>query len=192
MNLETTTVPRFLEGSLLVATYAIQDSCFTRSVIFMCTHNAEGAMGIIINHTIDNISTAKVLEQLDIKPATDARFPIYFGGPVETMRGFALHTTDYHLSDTVVFPGGNFAITSNSQVIKDYMENKGPSGMILALGYAGWRPGQLESEIASNSWITVPASASLVFGTKDNEKWEAAAKSLGIDISKLSLDSGTA
>lgn len=182
----------YLEGHLLIATPLITESCFHRSVVYMCAHNAEGAMGIIINHTIENLSFREVFEQLDIKTTgLKKKTPVYFGGPVDAARGFVIHSDDYCQEETFVMEN-RIALTSNLKILRDIAEGAGPENSILALGYAGWSPGQIEAEVESNSWISIPATPELVFETDNQEKWEKAARQLGVDIYNLSGNVGHA
>lgn len=182
----------YLEGQLLIATPLIQGSCFQKSVIYVCAHNAEGAMGIILNQPLAQIDFVEILRQLGIDtPHVARKFPLHFGGPVEPARGFVLHTDEYKRDETVLFPAG-LALTSSLDVLKDIAEGEGPKKGLLALGYSGWSAGQLEQEIEANSWISVPATPWLVFDTDMDSKWMLAARSQGIDLSKLSGEVGHA
>lgn len=182
----------YLEGHLLIATPLITGSCFYRSVIYLCVHNDEGAMGIVINHPIQNVNFRDILKQLNIDPsAYNAQVPVHFGGPVDPARGFVIHTADYARSETV-YMGGNIALTSNVEVLRDIAIGSGPRESILALGYAGWSPGQLENELESNSWISTPATKELIFNTGNSEKWARAAETVGVDLLKLSTTVGHA
>jgi putative transcriptional regulator len=182
----------YMEGQLLVATNLITESCFYRSVIYICTHDQDGAIGIIINRHLNDLTLTDVIKQFKITMESEASpEPVYMGGPVNPARGLVIHSTDYKDKSTVRFKS-DIAITSNLQVLRDIAVGKGPKKSLLALGYAGWEAGQLEAEIEANSWITVPASSKLVFDTDDKAKWEQAAKSLGIDMFKLSGDVGHA
>ena len=188
-------IPRtgsYMEGQLLVATTLITESCFSRAVLYVCAHSEEGAMGVIINHHLNDMTFNDVMKQLKIPAKAEiAPRPVYLGGPVETGRGLVIHTDDYAHKDTLVFAEG-IAATSNLQVLHDICLGRGPAKSLLALGYAGWAAGQLEAEIEANSWITVPATEALVFDAEDAEKWTLAAGSLGIDMFKLSGDVGHA
>lgn len=183
----------YLAGQLLVATPLVNSTGFSHSVIFLCAHNAEGAMGIIINHIIGNMSYRELFDQLSIEEGENVPgLPVHYGGPVEINRGFVIyHFDDLPYPDTLIATG-NIAISSSIHVLRDIAAGKGPKERILALGYAGWGPGQLESEIESNSWISVPASRELIFETENETKWKKAAQSQGIDISKLTSDVGHA
>lgn len=182
----------YLEGQLLVATTLITESCFNRSVLYVCTHGEEGAMGVIINHPLTELSYTEVMKQLKIPYSIDIDEPsVYLGGPVEASRGLVVHSPEYSQSDTVHL-SEDIAVTSNLQVLHDIAKGYGPRKHLLTLGYAGWAPGQLEAEVEANSWISVPATSELVFDTPDTEKWNLTAGSLGIDMFKLSGDVGHA
>jgi putative transcriptional regulator len=181
-----------LAGHLLIATPVVQDSCFARSVIYMCAHNEAGAMGIIVNYPVENIHIKEIFEQLDIDSQAQAKnFPIHFGGPVESNRGFVVHSADYSTEESL-FEKDGIAVTASINVLQELAEGKGPSQGMLVLGYAGWSPGQLESEIETGSWIVVPASAKLVFDTDNDTKWNVAVSTLGIDMGHYSTDVGHA
>ncbi|MDE3060201.1 MAG: YqgE/AlgH family protein [Pseudomonadota bacterium] len=181
-----------LVGQLLIATPAIQESCFARSVIYMCAHNEAGAMGIIINSPIENLNIDEIFKQLHIAEQPAARpLPVHFGGPVESNRGFVLHSADYAGGDSIVRKDG-IAVTANVSILHELAQGKGPAQGMLVLGYAGWSAGQLESEIESGSWLTVPANARLVFGTDNEAKWNLAVSTLGIDMGHFSTVVGHA
>lgn len=182
----------YLEGQLLIATTLITESCFNRAVLYVCAHGEDGAMGVIINHTLPELKYKEVLKQLKID--SDKSFhepPVYLGGPVEASRGLVIHSPEYSHAETIHL-SDDIAVTSNLQVLHDIAENNGPEKHLLTLGYAGWAPGQLEAEIEANSWISVPATPALIFDTPDTEKWGLAADSLGVDMFKLSGDVGHA
>lgn len=181
-----------LAGHLLVATPLVQESCFARSVIYLCAHNEAGAMGIIINYSIDSIKMKDVFEQLDIEPAANAAsMLVHFGGPVESNRGFVVHDEDYAAEDSIIRKNG-VAVTASLSILQDMAHGEGPAKGMLVLGYAGWSTRQLESEIESGSWIVLPASRQLVFGTENELKWNMAISSLGIDLGHYSSDVGHA
>jgi putative transcriptional regulator len=183
----------YLSGQLLVATPLVSSPGFSKSVIFICAHDSGGAMGIIINHIIENISYKELFEQLSIKREEDIeRLPVHYGGPVEINRGFVIYHYDAEpLPDTIISVN-NIAISSSLHVLRDIAVGKGPKERILALGYAGWAAGQLEAEMEANSWISVPAERALIFDTDNATKWKRAAQSQGIDIRKLTSDAGHA
>lgn len=181
-----------LAGHLLIATPALQESCFARSVIYMCAHNHEGAMGIIVNYPVQNVGMNDIYEQLAIDNKPQRRnFPIHFGGPVEANRGFIVHSADYNSEASLIAQNG-IAVTASMAVLQALAEGRGPRQGMLVLGYAGWAEGQLEAEIESGSWIVVPASKQLVFDTDNDTKWHVAASSLGFDMGHYSSSVGHA
>lgn len=182
----------YLKGQLLVAMPTMSDPRFARSVIYLCAHSDDGAMGIVVNKPLDSLSFAELLKQLDIAgESIDARLPVHYGGPVESARGFVLHSTDYSHESTLRVDDG-FALTTTVDVLKAMAGGHGPHRRLLALGYAGWAPGQLDGEIQGNGWLTVPADAELVFGGTHGDKWERAVGRLGIEPGKLSGVAGRA
>lgn len=192
-----------LEGQLLIAMPSMSDPRFARSVIYLCAHSAEGAMGLIINQTANNISFPDLLDRLEIFPEEEEEgqgidlsdvpdLPIHVGGPVETGRGFVLHTSDYFVKDSTLSIRNEICLTATLEILKAIAEGRGPERAILALGYAGWSPGQLESEIHANGWLNCPASADIVFCDNQPDKYELALAALGIDPSHLVSDSGHA
>ena len=181
-----------LEGQLLIATPMVQDTCFARSVIYMCAHNASGAMGIIINYPVENLDIREIFTQLDIHSDKQARhLPVHFGGPVEANRGFIVHSAEYASSESLIQQNG-IAVTASINVLQALAKGQGPAQGMLVLGYAGWSPGQLEQEIEGGSWIVVPASKQLVFDTDNETKWNVAVSTLGIDMGHYSTDVGHA
>ncbi len=182
-----------LTGKLIVAMPAMGDPRFERAVILVCAHSAEGAMGLIVNKPLPDLSFSDLLTQLKIPRAGAGReIRVLFGGPVERGRGFVLHSTDYSggLATTVV--AGCYGMTATLDVLEALAKGRGPTQAILALGYSGWGPGQLEAEIARNDWLTGEASEGLVFGTEDPRKWAKALHEMGIDPVSLSPISGRA
>jgi len=179
-------------GQVLLAMPAMSDPRFERAVIYMCAHNEDGAMGIVINKPLDSIGFRELLGELDIQTSPDIRdVPVHFGGPVENQRGFVLHSKDYSHTETLLVDE-TIGLTATVKILRDMASGDGPVRSILALGYAGWGPGQLESEIQQNAWLTVPASDELLFDAANNEKWERAFNSIGVDLSVLSGSSGRA
>jgi putative transcriptional regulator len=179
-------------GQILLAMPAMTDPRFERAVIYMCAHNADGAMGIVINKTLDSIDFRELLGELVITVGPGFRdVPVHFGGPVENQRGFVLHSKDYSHTETLLVDD-SIGLTATIKVLRDMASGDGPARSILALGYAGWGPGQLESEIHQNAWLTVPASDELLFDSANDEKWERAFNSIGVDLSVLSGSSGRA
>lgn len=181
-----------LTGQLLVAMPGMGDPRFTKTVIYMCAHSPEGAMGLVINRELESLSFPDLLEQLNIEPAgMHERISIHFGGPVESERGFVLHTPDYVREATLVVDE-SVALTATIDILKAIAGGEGPNRSLLALGYAGWSAGQLDAEIRANGWLQVPADTDLVFGANLEKKWEAAMGKLGIDPSMLSDTAGHA
>ncbi len=182
-----------LEGKILIAMPSMEDPRFAHSVVLLCSHSDQGAMGLIVNKPNRDIKLHDVLDQLDISAARETEdMRVYFGGPVETGRGFVLHTEDYASSlHTLAVPGG-FGMTATLDILEEIAQGKGPRHAIMALGYAGWGPGQLEGEIAQNGWLTADASVNLVFQVPAREMWSAALESLGIDPLSLSSTAGHA
>jgi len=182
----------YLVGQLLVAMPGMQDTRFAKTVIYMCAHNAEGAMGLVVNRLLDALSFPDLLEQLDIDTSsTMDDVEVHFGGPVETGRGFVLHSPDYLQEGTMVVADG-VALTATVEILRAIASGNGPQRHLLALGYAGWGPGQLDSEIKANGWLNVGADDGLVFDPDLNTKWDRAMAKLGIDPSMLSEAAGHA
>ena len=182
----------YLTGQLLVAMPAMQDPRFEKSVIYICIHNADGAMGLIVNRALESLSFRDLLSQLELdvdEPAAD--IAVQFGGPVETGRGFVLHTLEYEQDGTIVVDQ-KVGLTATVEVLRDIAGDRGPSRAILALGYAGWGPGQLDDEIQQNAWLNVPADDGLMFDADIDSRWERAIAKIGIDVSLLSGDHGHA
>jgi len=187
-----TTNDGYLTGQLLVATPQIQFSCFHRSVIYLATHTAEGAMGFIINQPMQHISLFGVLQHFKLEMEEGmADQPVHFGGPIDTARGYVLHSAEYK-SDGTMPINTALSITSSIDVLRDSALGKGPAQKLLALGHAGWGAGQLEQELQANSWITVPATEELLFGDHPMDKWLLSNKSLGVDPYRISDVAGHA
>lgn len=182
----------YLAGQMLVATPLIDSGCFHKSVIYLFQHSAEGAMGLIINQPIELVNYAALLDGMDLpKEASEQKIPVYFGGPVERARGFVIHSADYFREFSLA-RSGDLAVTASSAILSDIVNGRGPKHAALIVGYAGWGAGQLEAEIEQNSWITVPATANLMFGTENELKWATASKSLGVDMAFYSTAVGHA
>jgi putative transcriptional regulator len=182
----------YLTGQLLIAMPNMQDSRFARTVIYVCAHTAEGAMGLVLNKLMDNVNFPDLLEQLNIKSDAPGReTQVHFGGPVETGRGFVLHSADY-VQDATLVIDKEIALTATVDVLKAIAEGSGPRHSLLALGYAGWGPGQLDQEIQQNGWLNAPPDTDLVFGDSIEQKWQAAMAKLGISAGKLSGQAGHA
>lgn len=192
--------PGYLDGQLLVAMPLMDDRRFARSVIYVCAHSEEGAMGLIINQSAPNISFPDLLTRLELGgptpddiTSTDASaIPIHVGGPVETGRGFVLHSADYYSDDSTLAIDDDVCLTATIDILRAMADGDGPRQAILALGYAGWSAGQLEDEIQSNGWLNCPADSDLVFDTNLSDKYHAALGRLGVDPSHLVSDAGHA
>ena len=189
----------YLDGQLLIAMPIMTDKRFARSVIYICAHSAEGAMGLIINQRASHISFSELMKQLSIMPdGSDdieielADMDVHVGGPVETGRGFVLHSADYYAADSTLPIDEGVSLTATIDILKAIAGGKGPDRAILALGYAGWRPGQLESEIAANGWLHCSADADLLFDRDLDQKYERALSKIGIDPSHLVSEAGHA
>lgn len=182
-----------LTGQLLVAMPGMSDPRFERAVIYMCAHSGDGAMGLIVNKPAVDVRFADLLKQLDIpdpEPGRDIR--VLFGGPVEHGRGFVLHSNDYNGNESTLDVDGTVGMTATLDILEDIARGRGPRSSVLALGYSGWGPGQIEGEIAANGWLTCPATTDLIFGEDDSDKWVSAIRSLGIDPLLLSAVGGRA
>ncbi len=183
---------RFLTGQLLIAMPAMEDPRFSGSVIYLCAHTEEGAMGLVINRPLARPSFEELLRQLEIVPVPPARhIRLWAGGPVDNGRGFVLHTADW-TGEGSLRVNEQLALTASLDVLKAIAEGGGPREGLLALGYAGWGPGQLETELAQNAWLTVPAPEALVFDAGHDTKWRRALAALRIDPLALSAAAGHA
>jgi putative transcriptional regulator len=187
----------YITGYLLVATPAMPDERFRRTVIYMCRHDADGALGLVVNRTVEDMTEADLYKQLDIPPATgaDSR-PVILGGPVEVQRGFVLHSGDYKREETLSLADGQLGITGSLDIMRDLSAGTGPTKALLTLGHSGWGPGQLDRELVDNAWLVVPTDLDLVFGRDLDAKWgRALAKvddRLGVDPGLMSHLSGRA
>lgn len=190
----------YLDGQMLVAMPVMEDERFARSVIYICAHSAEGAMGIIVNRPAGSIDFPQLLVQLDIiDKADEIRLPenaetmkVLRGGPVETGRGFVLHSSDFAIKNATLPIDDGISLTATLDILKAIAEGNGPKHAILALGYAGWAPGQLEHEIQDNGWLHCPADPDLIFGADVEDKYQRALAKIGIDLAMLSNDAGHA
>ena len=189
---------QFLGGKILIAMPGMDDKRFARALVYLCAHSEEGAMGVIINQPSSQPFFPDLLVQLEIIPEENRiRLPdqartmkVQTGGPVETTRGFVLHSSDWHVDNATLTIDDDFSLTTTLEVLKAIAEGHGPKRAMLALGYAGWSAGQLESEIQWNGWLHCPADPGLVFDTDLDRKYDRALKKLGIDIGLLSRDAG--
>ncbi len=191
----------FYDGQFLIAMPGIGDPRFENTVIYMCAHTREGAMGLIINKPAPDISFTGLLEQLGILkggegqiqvPMTLRTKPVHIGGPVEPGRGFVLHSSDYYVPEGTLPVNERISLTATLDVLKAMVSGKGPRHSLLALGYAGWGPGQLENEIQMNGWLTCEADEDILFRLPPENRYEAALARLGIDPGLLSPDAGHA
>jgi putative transcriptional regulator len=182
----------YLTGQLLIAMPAMLDSRFSQTVIYVCVHSAEGAMGIVVNRLAKELTFPQLLQQLDVDtPGIGQEIRIHFGGPVESGRGFILHSAEYTQDGTIIVDD-NICLTASVDILRDIADGNGPLRALLAIGYAGWGPGQLDSELAQNAWLQVSADDALVFGGDLEKKWKRAISKLGIDPLLLSGEAGHA
>lgn len=183
----------YLTGRLLLAMPAMGDPRFHKAVIYMCAHDANGAMGLVINHTLPGVDLSQLLEQLHIDPAESQapETPVMSGGPVETARGFVLHSNDFSQSDTIKIDD-DFSVTGTIDALKAIASGDGPESMLFILGYAGWSAGQLDQEIQQNAWLVADPDPELIFTSQPEEKWPKAVEKLGVDPGMLSGVAGRA
>jgi putative transcriptional regulator len=190
----------YLDGQMLIAMPAMRDERFSRSVIYVCAHSSEGAMGIVVNQPAANVNFRDLLVQLEVIPAADLiELPqqadvvkVLKGGPVETGRGFVLHSADFFIENSTLPIDDGICLTATLDILKAIARGKGPESAVLALGYAGWAPGQLETEIQENGWLHCSADAELIFGPDTGGKYEQALKKLGVHLGMLSSEAGHA
>ena len=186
----------YLTGKILLATPSMGDPRFSRAVIFICSHDQKGAMGLVVNHTLPGLSFQQLVGQLKIQSDITVdlhkpRFRVMSGGPVESGRGFMLHTPDFQRHETVLLKSG-FGVTGTVEALKDVLRGEGPQDMLFVLGYAGWTAGQLDAELQQNSWLVSDPDPSIIFHSIPEEKWTMAIERLGINPGMLSSVSGTA
>lgn len=182
----------YLDGQILIAMPAMPDPRFQKSIILLCAHGEDGAMGIVLNKNLGMLTFQELFEQLEIPHTGNFdNHKIHFGGPVEAERGFLLHSTDL-IHETTMLIGKGIALTATIDMLKSVASGLGPESNFLALGYAGWGPGQLEKELQENGWLVVEADANLVFDQKIDAKWKSAILKLGFDPSALSGEAGHA
>jgi putative transcriptional regulator len=190
----------YLDGQFLLAMPGMADQRFARAVIYICAHSAEGAMGLIINHPARKVTFPDLLLQLELmKPEELIRLPtpaeklqVLKGGPVETGRGFVLHSSDFFIDNSTLTIDESVSLTATVDILRAIAQGHGPQQAMLALGYAGWSPGQLEGEIQQNGWLHVPADPGLLFDRDLESKWARAIRLLGIDPAMLSGEAGHA
>jgi putative transcriptional regulator len=190
----------YLDGQMLIAMPAMGDERFSRSLIYICAHSSEGAMGIVVNHPAPNINFTDLLVKLNVIPQADMTQPptqagavkVMRGGPVETERGFVLHSADFFIENSTLPIDDGICLTATIDILKAIARGDGPASAILALGYAGWAPGQLENEIQGNGWLHCAADEDLIFGGDVEAKYLRALHKIGIDPGMLSNDAGHA
>lgn len=190
----------YLDGQMLIAMPTMQDERFIRTVIYICAHSTEGAMGIVVNQTAPNIKFPDLLVQLDVVPEADVirlpqraeRMKVLRGGPVETGRGFVLHSADFFIEDSTLPIDDGICLTATLDILKAIARGQGPASAVLALGYAGWGAGQLEAEIQSNGWLHCAADPDLIFGVDTESKYDRALRKIGINPAMLSSEAGHA
>lgn len=188
----------YLNGKLLVAMPGIGDPRFERTVIYLCAHSAEGAMGLVINRNANQITFPELLEKLGIissgsgieLPEEVTHIPVQAGGPVESGRGFVLHTTDYFSADTTLQVSRGIGLTATLDVLRAIARGQGPRKSLMALGYSGWGPGQLDAEIGNNGWLFCDADERLLFDVEFNQRYAEAMHRIGIDPRMLSSNVG--
>jgi putative transcriptional regulator len=197
---KASTARGYLDGQMLIAMPMMGDERFTRSLIYVCAHSNEGAMGIVVNQVAGNINFPDLLVQLDVIPAADRivlpvgaeAVKVLKGGPVETGRGFVLHSADFFIENSTLPIDEGVCLTATVDILKAIARGDGPNSAILALGYAGWAPGQLETEIQQNGWLHCAADKELIFGTDIETKYSKALQKIGIDLAMLSSQAGHA
>lgn len=185
--------PGFLEGKLLIALPGMPDPRFEKSVIFICAHSEEGAMGLIINKPVEGLTFREMMEKLDVETTQmTPDLPILFGGPVQTGRGFVLHSSGFTNDASTMVVTQDVSLTATLDIVQAIAEGIGPSKSLFALGYAGWDGGQVEDEIRANGWLHCDADAQLIFDVSPNDKWGHALRRMGIDLSGLTYMGGNA
>lgn len=190
----------YLDGQMLVAMPTMSDERFQRTVIYVCAHSADGAMGIVLNKPAADLSFPDLLVQLDIIPDTGAillprrleGMRVLMGGPVETSRGFVLHTPDFFIDESTLPIDEEVCLTATIDILRAIARGKGPESAVLALGYAGWSAGQLESEIQANGWLNCAPDPNLIFGSALDVKYDLAMRKIGVDLGMLSSQAGHA
>ncbi|MGF7159718.1 putative transcriptional regulator [Rhodoligotrophos appendicifer] len=190
----------YLHGKILIAMPSVIDEDFNRAVVFLCAHSADGAMGIVLNKPAENISFPDLLGRLGILPAPEGiclapdtlKRLVYVGGPVERSRGFVIHTSDYHSDESTLPIEEGIGLTATIDVLRAIAFGEGPRHALLALGYAGWGPGQLEQEFRQNGWLFCDPDEDLLFHERTSEKYEKALSKIGVDLRLLSTEAGHA
>jgi putative transcriptional regulator len=182
----------YLSGQLLIAMPGMPDSRFSRSVIYLCSHNEHGAMGLIVNQIMEAVNFSDLLVAMRIEAScVEGGRSVHFGGPVETERGFVLHSADYDCEGTMQIKD-NVSLTATVDILRLIASGAGPRNSLFALGYVGWGPGQLDSEIQGNGWMFGTAETEILFGDNHSDKWSLSASRAGIDFSVVSSEGGNA
>jgi len=192
--------PAFLDGQLLIAMPGMADKRFARSVVYICAHSRDGAMGIVINKLANEVNFRDLLVQLDIVQAQNEpdlpggvdNIRVHRGGPVETGRGFVLHSNDFIIENATLAIDDGICLTATLEILRAISDGRGPDRALLALGYAGWGPGQLEFEIQANGWLNSQADRGILFDDDIDGKYDRALAKIGISPAMLSSDAGHA
>jgi len=180
-----------LRGHFLIAMPSLRDPIFAQAITYICEHSREGALGIVINHPLE-LKLGEIFKQLELEDhGPNANLQVVSGGPVQMDRGFVLHPHGKKWESTIEV-SADISLTASRDIIVSLAENKGPEKALVALGYAGWGAGQLEDEITSNAWLTVPADSEIIFDTPSEQRWSAASKHLGIDLNLIHSTAGHA
>ena len=196
-----TVLPSSLEGQFLVAMPNLKGPYFERSVVYICSHSEDGAMGLVVNQVSTQITFPDLLRQVDILddgedtinlPMPARAMHVLDGGPVDQGRGFVLHSSDYKLESSTLAVSDDIFLTATIEILRALAEGRGPKSALLTLGYAGWSPGQLEDELQNNSWLTCEADSKLLFECEPEERYDQSLALMGIDLSMLSSEAGHA
>lgn len=197
---ESAAATGYLDGQLLIAMPGMSDERFARSVIYLCAHSADGAMGIVLNKAASDLNMPDLLVQLDIIQRPDAirlrdrveQMPVLVGGPVEASRGFVLHSPDFFIDESTLPIDDDVCLTATVEILRAIAKGEGPESAVLALGYAGWSAGQLESEIQANGWLNCPSDPAIIFDASLDAKYDRALRTLGVEPAMLSGVAGHA
>lgn len=173
-----------LQGYFLIATPKMPDPRFQEQVVYLCAHNEDGAMGLVVNQPLPDIALVDILQSFDLTTLPGHELPpVYLGGPVETNTAYILYSSEYNTAASYLEVSPTVRLTREPGVLEDIARGKGPQKYLFLLGYAGWAPGQLENELRVDGWLTLPAEDEVLFDTPDEQKWHKAARKYGIDIS---------
>ena len=185
--------PETLSGRLLIAMPGMGDPRFDRTLIYMCSHGEDGAMGLVVNRRAEGVTFEELMGQLEIEVGPETQVSeVHYGGPVEMGRGFVLHSADFHVDDSTMRVTEEISLTATLDVLRAIALGEGPRRSMIALGYSGWGPSQLEGEIQRNGWLTCEADEELIFSRDDAAKWARALRKIGVDPSLLSATGGSA